>query len=115
MHASDINFDLSSLLVVFDELLPLTDEEQKIYWFKFTRPDRITITLVLSIYEEGANVIVRCNPAVTGASIRITQCTAVRVLDVEKKYLEVISETSGSSSKRCFLSLLGDNIVEFIG
>jgi hypothetical protein len=33
MQTSDMDFDLSSLRVVFDELLPLTDEEQKIYWF----------------------------------------------------------------------------------
>ena len=110
-----MDFDLSSLLVVFDELLPLTDEEQKIYWLKFTRPDRITITLAFSVYERDANVIVRCNPAVACASIQITQCTAVRVLEIERKTLEVIGGNTDSFSKRCFVSLLGDNMVEFIG
>jgi hypothetical protein len=49
MQTSNMDFDLRSLLIVFDELLPLTDEEQKVYWFKFIRPDRITITLAFSV------------------------------------------------------------------
>jgi len=113
MQTSDMDFDLSSLRVVFDELLPLTDEEQKIYWFKFTRSDSITISLVFSVYEGEVHVIVRCNSEVACASIKITQCTAVRVLEIEKKSLEVISGNADSLSKHCFISLLGDAIVEF--
>ena len=109
-----MNFDLSDLLIVFDELLPLTDEEQKNYWFKFTRLDGITVTLVCSVYEEDVNIIVQCSQEVVCASIKITQCTAVRVLEIEKRTLEVISRYGDLPSKRCFISLLGNNIVEFI-
>jgi len=110
-----MDFDLSSLLVVFDELLPLTDEERKIYWFKFTRPDRITITLAFSVYERDVSVIIRCHSVVVCASIRITQRTAVRVPEIERKTLEVIGGNTDSFSKRYFVSLLGDNMVELIG
>jgi hypothetical protein len=101
-----MDFDLSSLLIVFDELLPLTDEEQQMYWLKFTRPDGITITLSFSMYEGDTNVIVQCNPAVACASIQITQCTAVRVLEIKRKTLEVIGGNADSFSKRCFISLI---------
>ena len=37
----------------------------------------------------------------------------MRVLEIEKKSLEVISGNADSLSKRCFISLLGDAIVEF--
>ena len=106
-------FDLNSLIIIFDESLPLTDEEQKIYWFKFTRSDNITITLAFSVYEREVNVIVRCNPEVACASIKITQCTTIRVLESEKRTLEINSENLDSSSNRCFISLLGENIVEY--
>ena len=43
--------DVTELLMFFDELMPGTNEEQKVYWFRATREDLIEIIFVVSIYK----------------------------------------------------------------
>ena len=107
-----MEIDISDMLIIFDELLPLTDEEQKMYWFKFSRPDQITITFIISEFERNVNIIVRCNPSIVCTSIKLTHCRTIRVLEIENKTLEVIGGKEDYNN-RCLISLLGDTIVAF--
>jgi hypothetical protein len=111
MRNKEIKFDLAELLLAFDEVLPMTDEEKGIYWLRSTRPDSIIIILCFSVYEMSANVIVRCNPQVVCSSVEMARCTSIKVLEAEKRCLEIISEGT-ASNLRCVLCLTGENILE---
>lgn len=106
-----MKFDITKLLIVFDELLiPPTDEELGIYWLGANRADGLNVTLSFSIHERYANVLVCNNSDVAIASLDMKKCSEIRVLDERKKQLEIIHEhTQG----RCFLSLYGDNILSY--
>ncbi len=99
--------DLTELLIFFDELLPLTNEEQGIYWFKTQREDGLIITLVCSLYEAHVSVSVD-TIRVTTASLSLKSCSEIRILDQKRKCLEILHENG-----RCFLSLLGSPILEY--
>ncbi len=101
--------DITELLIFFDELMSHTDEEKGIYWFKTNRADGFEITLVLSIYENHVGVIVRMlNQSI--ASLSLENCSEVRILDQERKCLEVLHEEKNG---RCFLSLLEGTILTY--
>jgi len=100
-----IQFNLSELLVVFHELLPLTDEEQKVYWLQFSRQDGITVRLAFSVYEETASMIVRCSNDVAASFVSLKHCSLIRVLDEGRKTIEIISEQEQCMKTRCFLAL----------
>jgi predicted small integral membrane protein len=105
-----MKFDITQLLIVFDELLtPPTDEELGIFWFRVTRSDGLIITLSFSIYECYAGVLIH-DSDVSMSSIRMKNCSEIRVLDEKKKCLEILH---ADGTKRCFLSLLGDTILEY--
>ncbi len=112
MAYNRIKFDVADLLLVFDELLRMSDEERGIYWFKSTRPDGISITLSLSSYEFSANIIVRCNANVVCSSVAIKDCTLVRVLEPQTKCLEIIASDINSPKMRCLLCIASNNILE---
>jgi hypothetical protein len=104
-----MKFDITKLLIVFDELLtPPTDEEQGVYWFGATRTDGLIVTLSFSIYERNAGVLVCNNSDVAIARIHMKKCSEVRVLDEEKKSVEIIHDCFQG---RCFLQLTGDTIL----
>jgi hypothetical protein len=106
-----MKFDIVQLLIVFDELLtPPTDEEQGVYWLGATRSDGLIVTLSFSIYERHAGVFIYNNSNVSIASVHMKNCSEVRVLDEEKKCLEIIRDTFPG---RCFLALIGDNILTY--
>ena len=106
-----MKFDITELLIVFDELLiPPTDEEQGVYWFGANRSDGLVVTLSFSIYECYAGLLI-CNASdVAITRIHMKNCSEIRVLDEKKKCLE-ISHADGT--RRCFLSLLGDLVLEY--
>lgn len=105
-----MKFDITELLITFDELLtPPTNEEQGIYWFRATRADGLIITLSFSIYEYYAGVLVH-NSDVAIANIRMNKCSEIKVLDEKKKNLEIIHE---GQPGRCFLQLTGDSILSY--
>jgi len=99
--------DITQLLILFDELMPSTNESQKYYWFKTTRKDGITIILIIDIREEKLDVIIK-NQSVDISGIGIKNCEKVQVLDEEKKCLEIISKNG-----RLFLSLLSSSILDY--
>ena len=99
--------DITELLIFFDELMAPTKESQEYYWFKTTRKDGITIIFILDVPEKTVDVIVK-NPSVEIASVELKNCYEVKILDEEKKCLEVLD-----SNGRCFLALLGTSIMDY--
>ena len=105
-----MKIDITGLLMFFDELMPSTDEEQGYYWLKTKRSDGVTIILVFSIYECYVSVIIENASDVGFSRVRMTKCTEVNILDADRKCLEVIHRDGVG---RCFLSLLGDSILDY--
>jgi predicted small integral membrane protein len=103
--------DITQLLTIFDKILtPPTDEELGVYWFEATRADGLIVTLLFSIYECYASVLIGNDADVGIASIRMKNCSEIKVLDEEKKSLEIIHN---SFLGRCFLQLTGDSILNY--
>jgi hypothetical protein len=102
--------DITELLIFFDELMPPTDEEQKVYWFKTKRKDKITIIFIVSVYEESVAVLIETENGVNISSIDMENCSEIRILDQKRKCLEVLHEKGNG---RCFLSLLEDSILSY--
>ena len=103
--------DITELLITFDELTkPPTDEELGVYWFDKIRPDGSIITLSFSLYEHYVSVLVHNNDNIAFAHIRMKNCSEIRILDEEKKCLEIIHD---DNKGRCFLHLTGENIVTY--
>ena len=102
--------DITSLLIVFDELLKFsTNEELGVYWFKKKRSDGISVTLAFSIYEEYASIII-CDKNENGiAIVDIKKCFEIRVLDKKKGCLEIVHD----DRRRCFLSLSEGTILSY--
>lgn len=105
-----MKFNLTELLIIFDELLPTTDEEQGVYWLGANRADGLIVTLFFSIYEYNASILICNNSDIAIADVDMRNCSEIRVLDTRKKHLEIIHE---SSSGRCFLQLVGDSILGY--
>lgn len=103
--------DITALLIFFDEqLVSLTNEELGEYWFGTTRPDSLRITLSFSIHESYVGVLVGNGKGIGIASIDMKDCSEIRVLDEKRKCLEIIREKRPG---RCFLHLMGDDIVTY--
>src|SRR5690606_8672967 len=96
-NTPNIKFDLEALLAVFDELLPVTNEQQKDYWLRKKRQDGVTVTLNFSVYENQAGIIIRNSPDVSPASVNLRSCFQINVL--EKHCVELVG--GGSSEIRC--------------
>jgi hypothetical protein len=102
--------DITELLIVFDELLPFpTDKEQGVYWFGATRSDGLIVTLSFSIHERYVNLLVQ-NSGISIASVHMKKCAEIRILDAEKKNLEILHE---GSTGRCVLQLKGESILSY--
>src|SRR3990167_6383432 len=102
--------DVIQLMEFFDEMTPLTEEEQGMYWFKTRRPDGITITLALSIYESSEDLIVQTKDQTDVTGISMKNCSEIRIVDAKRKCLEI---THDSLLNRCFLSLLEGTILKY--
>lgn len=105
-----MKIDIGQLLIVFDELLPLSDEEQAVYWFKFSRKDGLFITLLVSVHENTTSISVYNNPNTAIASLHFSNCPNIEVLDESKKCIEILD---GNNGGRCFVALLADTILEY--
>lgn len=106
-----IDYDLTSLLMVFDELDPLTNEEQKFYWLNFYRPDKIKILLSFSEWDGNGDVVAEYDSK-SNFSCSFKRCFSIKVLNEKKKCLEVLCGEKESPTLRIFISLIGDNILE---
>lgn len=100
--------DITKLRLFFDELMPVTNEGQGIYWFKTLRSDGLIITFSFSMHEEYVDIIIHSISKIDIASISLENCTEIRILDEKRKCLEVLH-----GSGRCFLFLLGNPILEY--
>jgi hypothetical protein len=105
-----VKVDITELLIFFDEVMPSTDEEQKVYWFRTTREDQTLIIFVISIFEESVGIIIKNSSGVCFSHLDFENCSEIKVLDQERKCLEVLSSDGHG---RCFLSLLGDSILSY--
>ena len=103
-----MNVDITELLIFFDEQTPSTEEEKGYYWFKTIREDGITIIFILDLPEKKVDVIIK-NSLIDIAGIGLKNCYEIKVLDEEKKCLEVLN-----SNGRLFLSLLSTSIIDYI-
>lgn len=105
-----MKIDITQLLIVFDEQLPLTNEEQKIYWFKSNRSDGTAISLGVSVYEASSVLSVYNSSGTLMASLHLSKCSEIRVLDENRKLLEILH---GKEDGRCFLSLVEGSVLEY--
>jgi hypothetical protein len=105
-----MNADITELLTIFDELMPTTNQEQGIYWFKTFRPDGLIITFAFSVYEMYVDIIVHNISKIDIASLSLENCSDIKILDEKRKCLEILHDNGKS---RCFLSLLGSPILEY--
>lgn len=103
-----MNIDITQLFTIFDELMPVTEEEQGIYWFKTLRSDDLIITFAFSIHESYVDIIIQNTSKTDIASLSLEQCLEIKVLDEKRKCLEVLSQYG-----RCFLSLEGTPILDY--
>jgi len=101
------------LLYVFDEQLPLSDEEIGLYWFKYIRNDGGTIQLNFNIYENNYSLILRSPEDVAVASVMLNDCSEINVLDEKKRQIEIVSGKEEGRALRCFLDFEGENIMEY--
>lgn len=106
-----IDFDLTSLLIVFDEIDPLTDEEQQSYWLNSYRSDNIKIWLSFSKWDRDGCVTVEYTNK-KNFSCSFNNCFCINVLDEKKKCLEILCGEKDSITLRIFISLKGDNILD---
>lgn len=105
-----MKMDLTQMLIVFDEQLPATNEEQGIYWFKSMRSDGFYVIVAFSIYEEYVDVILSNVTQTILTSISLKNCSEIRVLDEKRKCLEILHE---NLEGRCFISLLNYSVLEY--
>lgn len=103
-----MNIDITQLLAFFDELMPATDEEQSVYWFKTLRPDGLSVIFVFSVHEVHVSIIIHNTSKIDIASVSLENCSEIKILDEKRKCLEILHENG-----RCFLSLQGSPILEY--
>lgn len=104
----DLEFDLDAIVEVFGEPLESRSyPDRGDYWFEYRRPDGVAVRLVLGAFDRAVIVGVDYGTAAS-TSVRLEQCDRVRVLEVEKRTLEV---TSAALAVRCFLSLEGRSVL----
>lgn len=105
----DLAFDLDELVGAFGEPTALSQPELLTYWFSYERPDGVKIILTLSGYERSVGIIVRLSDQVAATAVHLERCDAVRVLEPDRKTLEITGEEPPA---RCFLALDGDQILD---
>lgn len=91
--------DITELLIFFDEQTPATEEERGYYWFR-SKYNNSVVNLIFSLFEETCTISLYIDGEAITTSLRFNECISIKILDQEKKCLEVLS-----SSSRCFLAM----------
>ena len=104
-----MKIDLPKMHIIFEELLPATDEERGVYWFKSLRKDGIFIILAFSIYQSYVDIIVHIDQKTVAVCLGLENCSEIRILDEEEKILEMLLE----NNRKCYLSLLSNSIMQY--
>ena len=102
-----MKYDITDLLIFFDEQAPATDEERGYYWFR-SKHEKSLVNLIFSVYEETCTIPFYAQGESVTTSLRFNNCTSINIIDQEKKCLEVLS-----SGGRCFLSTKDSINVEY--
>lgn len=105
----DLSFELDELVEVFGEPTHLSEPDLLSYWFTYERGDGVVVSLSLSGYERSVAVIVRVSERVAASAVRLEHCDAVRVLEADRRTLEVVAQNPAA---RCVLALDGDLILD---
>ncbi len=84
-----MKIDITTLLTVFDELLPYSKEDRGYYWFRFSRSDGFIVEISVDIYEDQIRIGLDKDSLVI-TTIRFDICNEVNVLDEKLKQLEII-------------------------
>jgi len=104
-----MKIDIIKMLIIFDEQLPLSNEEEGSYWFKTSRKDNLIITCAISIYESTTAITLYDNSEKAIASLHFKNCSEINVLDEKRKFLEILHNEGNG---RCFISLQGNPIFQ---
>lgn len=102
--------DIKKISLFFEELMPASDEEQGVYWFKTFRSDGLIIIFAFSIYEAYADIIIQNTSKIDIASFGLENCSEIKILDEIHKHLEV---SHINTNKKCLLSILSSPILEY--
>ncbi len=103
MSKPPIDHDLPDLLMVFDSF----EESSEFYTLSITRPDGISIRFSFSKYEKKVYLYIRVSPdtKIFFAGASMMNCDRIRVLDIKRKHVEVISGDSETPATRWFIEL----------
>lgn len=101
-----MKFDVSDLLIVFDELLPLSDPENGSYWLKYTRRDSVSITLSFSAFEKMGTFSCE-HDEITFASVAVDEFHSISVIDLDRRHVEIVCRGYGDGLLRCFIDFDG--------
>jgi hypothetical protein len=111
MQANDIRYDLTDLIGVLGLPTPSSDEDLKNYWFQYERSDGLSVVIDFSVYRRRAAVIVQFDDQHVVSSVRLWSCSSVRVLDSERKILELLND---DGPVRCVVALEGSGVLSVV-
>ncbi len=104
----DLEVDLDAMVEVFGEPNARhSHPDRGDYWFEYRRPDGVVVRFVLGVFDRKVVVGIDYGTAAT-TSLSLEKCDHVRVLEPEKRTLEVVAT---ELSIRCFISLDGVNVL----
>lgn len=105
-----MNVDITELLIIFDELMPSTNQEEGVYWLKTLRPDGLIIIFAFSVHEMYVDIVIHNTSKIDIASLSLENCSDIKILDEKRKCLEILHN---NGKGRCFLSLSGSPLLEY--
>jgi hypothetical protein len=106
-----ISYNETELLSVFGDYLSSSDVDRGLYNFKYQRPDGISIQLSFSAYEANVGLIVNLAESGAGSYLDLTDCISIRVLDENRKVVEVKSGKEVGLILRIVIALTTDSIL----
>jgi hypothetical protein len=110
MENVKMDFNITDLLILFDELDNLTNEELGEFWFRSYAVKEFIVTLIIYKHDLNTSVIVKTIDNFEVASVDLINCNKIRVLDFDRKCLEILHN---SETGRCFISLLEGPIMSY--
>ena len=103
----DLEFDVDELSMVFGEPTAASDFDRQYFWFTYEGHPGRSVTLVISKYQRRVGVVVRDGTSALSAGLEMADF--VRVLEVDRRTLEVVSE---EFKTRFFMSLDGESVLD---
>ena len=111
-----LDFKLDELKLVFDEMLPASGEDQELGSFSFrdTRADGVGVFFSVNQVDERVIVVINARPGVCAASITISRCKTLRVVDdtIGHRVLDISWVDARSQTQKATLELDGTTIIK---